>query len=214
MLAPRLPARFAWRSSLSPSSRSQPVSASASGDDELSDIVVESTGDQWNAHDLAGSRRRRPDRPEHDRDEHGSRPRRRGMSTAFGVGLEMSMTTEVTEVLADGGYVVQRRSTVWRSATCPTTMRKRNSCVGTTGIELEQSFDAAGNSTSMGAVGSGLGAPSRRASSSLTSPRPRPLLCTRRADRARGEAGWQNIVTENEGIEVPGHLPLHPDRGH
>ena len=79
------------------------MSASASGNDADLVIVVESTGDQANVITLpapaaVGQTGQSTIAMNMDLGLEGG-----GMSTAFGVGLEMSMTTEVTEVLADGG---------------------------------------------------------------------------------------------------------------
>ena len=203
--APRILPRFALAIvAVAVVAAADPVSASASGDDADLDIVVESTGDQSNAITLpapaaVGQTGQSTIAMNMDLGLEGG-----GMSTAFGVGLEMSMTTEVTEVLADGGYVAHTTLDSVEVSDLPEDSEEAEfPCVGMTGIELEQSFDAAGNSTSMEPVGSGLGSAESTCIEQLSSTQSQATVVYPDEPIGPGATWSADIVTENQGIEVP-----------
>jgi Family of unknown function (DUF6263) len=182
---------------------SVPAVASATGDDGVG-IVVENAGDQANAIRLPASA------------VVGQTAQTTlvlvmdlsvdagGMSTEVGIGLEMAMTSEVTELTDDGGYVAVTTLDNVEITDLPEGADESGvPCIGVAGVQLEQTFDAAGNAVSAEAVGGDLGPAEAACVEQLTSTQSQATIVFPSEPIGPGASWSADLVTENQGIEIP-----------
>ena len=180
-----------------------PTTATAADDDEVT-VVVENAGDQANAITLpapvqVGQRGQVTIGVAMDLDAEGV-----GMSTAVGVGLQMTVTSVATEVTADGGHV----SLVTLDNATVTELPEGASasefpCVGVTGVQVEETYDAAGSSVSLEPVGSVLGPAEQACVDQLVATQSQTTVVYPDVPVGPGASWSADIVVENQGIEVP-----------
>jgi hypothetical protein len=179
-----------------------PAAAAASGDDEAT-IVVEDAGDQANAITLpapaeVGQIVESTTTLDMSVAIGGS------MSTELAVGMEIAMTSEVTEVAADGGYVALTTLDRVEVTDMPDGANEADvPCVGITGLQIEQRFDAASNPVSTEPVGAGLGAAESACVAQLSSTQSQAAVVFPSEPIGPGATWSADLVTVNQGIEVP-----------
>ena len=180
-----------------------PSAASASGDDGVS-IVVENAGDQSNAITLppvaqVGQTAQNTIGMTMDMGVDGA-----GTSTEIGFGLEMVMSSEVTEVAADGGYAALTTLDSVTVVDLPDGVNEADlPCVGVTGLEVEQTFDAAGNTVSMEAIGDELDSTQSLCVDQLSSTESQSAVVYPDEPVGPGATWSADIVATNQGIEIP-----------
>src|SRR5262245_28281064 len=181
---------------------SGPAAASASDVDDSVDVVLESAGDQANAIMLpAPARVGQVAESTTALDMHVAVGG--AMSTEVAIGMEIAMTSEVTEVAADGGY--DALLTLHRVDVTDMPEGADESdvpCVGVTGLQIAQRFDAAGNAVSTEAVGD-LGAAEAACVEQLSSTQSQTAVVFPDEPVGPGASWTADLVTVNEGIEVP-----------
>lgn len=181
-----------------------PAVASASGDDGDFSIVVENTGDQSNAITLppvaeVGQTAQNTVSMDMDMGVEGA-----GMSTELGFGLEMVMTSEVTEVADDGSYAALTTLDSVSVVDLPDGVNEADiPCVGITGLEIDQTFDAAGNTMSMEPVGDDFGSAESLCVDQLASTESQSAVVYPDEPVGPGASWSADIVAENQGMEIP-----------
>jgi hypothetical protein len=180
-----------------------PLTAAASADDGPV-VVVESFGDQASAIALPGAARV------------GQVTRSRfaldmSMSTTVGgwsdeasIGLVMALTSEIVEVFPDGGYVVlvlldSVEATELPEGTDPSTVP----CLGVTGVRLEQTLDAAGNTASVEPVDTGLDAAALACVEEFTSAQMQSTVVFPAEPIGPGASWTAEFVFQNQAAEIP-----------
>ena len=180
-----------------------PAAASAGGDDGAVDVVLEDAGDQANAITLPA-----PARVGQVAESTTALDMRAAlggaMSTEVAVGMEIAMTSEVTEVAVDGGYVTLTTLHRVDVTDLPAGADEADvPCVGVTGLQIEQRFDAAGNPVSTESVGKGLGPAETACVEQLSSTQSQSAVVFPNEPVGPGASWSAELVTVNEGVEVP-----------
>jgi hypothetical protein len=133
------------------------------------------------------------------------------MSTTIGgwtdeasIGLTMAVTSEVTEVLSDGGFVALTsidgvEATELPDGTDPSTVP----CVGVSGLQLEQTFDAAGNTSSVQPVDTGLDTAALECVEEFTSTQTQSTVVFPAEPIGPGASWTADLVFRNQRIEIP-----------
>ena len=178
------------------------VTAGSGGDGPV--IVVENTGDQANAIVLPAAARvgqTTQSTMTFDVD----------MSMSMGeqtegarVGLSMTLTSQITEVLPEGGYValasldnveVTEMPEGADTSTVP--------CLGVSGVQFEQTIDAAGNTTSLEPVDTGLDAVALACVEQFSSTQSQAAVVFPAEPIGPGASWTADVVVQNQGMEMP-----------
>jgi hypothetical protein len=177
----------------------------AAADDDGADVVVENAGDQANAISLPapaqiGQSAQVTLTMDMDLGMEGS-----GMSENVGVGLAMTMTSEVIELTPDGGYVTLTTLDGVEVTDVPDGVSESDMpCVGVTGLQLHQTFDASGNELSTEVADeSQLGPEGDACIEQLDSTQSQAAVVYPDEPIGPGAQWSADIVTENQGISVP-----------
>jgi hypothetical protein len=180
-----------------------PLTAAGSGE-EGPNIVVEDAGDQANAVTLPASARV-------GEVTNSTVALDMAMSTTIGgwideasIGLAMTLTSEITEVFPDGGYVALTsldsvEATELPDGTDPSTVP----CVGVSGVQLVQTFDAAANTVSVEAVDTGLDAAALACVEEFTSTQTQSTVVFPAEPIGPGASWTADVVFRSQGIEMP-----------
>jgi hypothetical protein len=179
-----------------------PAAASAAGEDSDVDVVLDDAGDQANAITLPA-----PAEVGQVADSTTALDLRvalgGAMSMEVAFGMEIAMTSEVTEVAADGGYVAVTTLHGVDVADMPDGADEADvPCVGVTGLQLEQRFDSSGNAVSTEPVGE-LGLAETLCVEQLSSTQSQAAVVFPGEPVGPGASWSADLVTVNEGIEVP-----------
>ena len=179
-----------------------PAAVSAGGEDGDVDVVLEDAGDQANAITLPA-----PARVGQVAESTTALDMRAAlggaMSTEVAVGMEIAMTSEVTEVAADGGYVALTTLHRVDVTDLPDGADEADvPCVGVTGLQIEQRFDASGNAVSTEPVGE-LGPAETACVEQLSSTQSQAAVVFPSESVGPGASWSADLVTVNEGVEVP-----------
>jgi hypothetical protein len=117
--------------------------------------------------------------------------------------MEIAMTSEVTEVAADGGYVALTTLHRVEVTDLPDGADQADvPCVGVTGLQIEQRFDASGNAVSTEPVGE-LGSAEAACVEQLSSTQSQAAVVFPSEPVGPGASWSADLVTVNEGVEVP-----------
>ena len=181
-----------------------PLAASAGSGDGDPVIVVESTGDQANAIVLPAAAQIGQSTQSTLAFDIDLSMSMSGQTEEAGTAMEMALTSEITEVLADGGYVALAsldsvEVTEFPEGADPSTVP----CVGISGVQLEQTFDAAGNTTSVEPVDSGLGATEQACVEQFTSTQTQATVVFPAEPIGPGASWTADMVMQNQGMEMP-----------
>jgi hypothetical protein len=179
-----------------------PAAASAGDGDDPVDVVLEDAGDQANAITLpAPARVGQIAESTTALDMHIALGG--ALSTQVDAGIEIAMTSEVTEVAADGAYVALTTLHRVDVTDIPAGADEADvPCVGVSGLRIEQRFDAAGNAVSTEPVDD-LGPVEAACVEQLASTESQTAVVFPRQPVGPGASWSADLVTVNEGVEVP-----------